>query len=119
MHGDATTASSVTDTIIDTGVLIVAGNSVLAELYGGFHSRFQKGRLRPALFLSDSAFPNDLLRNKFRRLCVFAHLRAMAFLIQAAVLAKARMRKGREGETPSEVTTTAMTKGKWNMANGK
>src|SRR5262245_56828643 len=119
MHGDATIASSVTGTIIDTGVFIVAGDSVLAELYGGFHSRFQKGRLRPALFLSGCAFPNHLLRNKFRRLFVFSHLGAMAFLIQAAVLANAGMRNGREGDTPGDGTTTAITKRKWNMANGK
>jgi hypothetical protein len=33
-------------------------------------------------------------------LCAFASLREMSFLIQAAVLAKAQRRKGREGETP-------------------
>jgi hypothetical protein len=59
MNGDAIIASSVTGTIIDSGVtpFIVVGNSVLAELYSGFLSRFQQGRLRPALFLSRQRFP--------------------------------------------------------------
>jgi hypothetical protein len=35
------------------------------------------------------------LRNKLHNLCVFAPLREMGFLIQAAVLAKAKKRKGR------------------------
>jgi hypothetical protein len=38
------------------------------------------------------------LRNKKLRLCAFAPLREMGFLIQAVVLAKAQRRKG---ETPT------------------
>ena len=50
-NGDATNASSVTGTIIDTGVLpiSVAGNSAVAVLFGGFLSYLQKGRMNPAL----------------------------------------------------------------------
>jgi hypothetical protein len=44
--------SSVTD-IADTEVhLTAAGNSVVAELFGGFLSNLQKGRSYPALRLS-------------------------------------------------------------------
>jgi hypothetical protein len=39
------------------------------------------------------------------RLCAFAPLREMGLLIQAAVLAKAQRRKGREGETPATMAT--------------
>jgi hypothetical protein len=46
------------------------------------------------------------LRNKWRRLRAFAPLRAMGFLIQAAVLAKAQRRKGRKEETPTTGCTT-------------
>jgi len=51
-NGDATSASSVIGTIIDTGVITVAGNRAMAMLFGGFLSYFQKGRLHPALLLS-------------------------------------------------------------------
>jgi hypothetical protein len=57
--------------------------------------------------------------SKFQRLCVFAPWRAIGFHIQAAILARAQRRKGHKGETPREITTTAMTNGKCNMANGK
>jgi len=53
-NGDAIIASSVTGTIIETGVLpiTVAGNRAMAVLFGGFLSYLQKGRLKPALLLS-------------------------------------------------------------------
>jgi hypothetical protein len=53
-NGDATNASIVTATIIDSGAIpfTVAGNSVMAELFGGILSHLQKGRLHPALRLS-------------------------------------------------------------------
>jgi len=51
MNGDATNASSVID-IIDSGVPItVAINGDAAEVFGGFLSYLQKGRLHPALRL--------------------------------------------------------------------
>jgi hypothetical protein len=43
----------------------------------------------------------SIRRIKWWRLCVFAPSREMGFLIQAAVLAKAQRRKGRQGETPT------------------
>jgi hypothetical protein len=50
----------------------------------------QLGRLTPT-----PEFPRGgSLRSKFHRLCAFAPLRAMGFLIQATVLAKAQRRKG-------------------------
>ena len=51
-NGDATSASSVTGTIIDTGVITVAGNSAVGVLFGGFLSYLQKGRIHPALLPS-------------------------------------------------------------------
>src|SRR5262249_3493081 len=50
-NGDATIASSVTGTMIDSGVIhiTVAGNSAGTVLFGGFLSYLQKGRVHPAL----------------------------------------------------------------------
>jgi len=43
------------------------------------------------------------IENLVQPLCAFAPLREMGFLIQAAVLAKAQRRKGREGEPPYQI----------------
>jgi hypothetical protein len=49
LNGDVTNASIVTGTTID---ITVAGNIAVAELFSRFIYHLQKGRMKPALFLS-------------------------------------------------------------------